>query len=285
VADVTSGRFIRIVGAELFRLRRRPMLWIMVAIQVGLCALMPMLFYLIYRTSSADELSASMREIMHDRLSFPGILTSSVVSSLTWGLPLLVVLTASSFGGEFAWGTLRMLLSRGLGRKEYCLTKSTALALCWVLLMVAGTITSLIVGTLAAMLANGSGPSAIQGSDLVAFVGYLAAGLLAGTAYIALVGLFAMQVRSTAFAVASGLGLYFGDRIIGGIAAGLGYAPIETIIRAGLNYNVSSLIGEAGDNPNAAPLAVIVLLMYTISAAIGTIQLLRKHDVSVSGVG
>ncbi len=255
MSDTGIPRFGRLVGAELFRLFRRPMLWIMVAIQVGLCALTPILFYLIYRTSSADELSAGMRDIMHNRLSFPGVLTSSVVSSLTWGLPLLIVLTASSFGGEFAWGTLRMLLSRGLGRKEYCLTKSTALALCWILLMVAGTFTSLIIGTLAAQLAHGSGPTAIEVNDLFTMVSYLAVGLLGGVAYVALVGLFAMQVKSTSFAVASGLAIYFGDRIVGGIAAGLGYAPIETIIRAGMTYNLSSLIGQAGDKPNPSLLA------------------------------
>src|SRR4051812_33590784 len=116
-------RFLRLVSAELYRLQRRPMLWFMVAIQAALCALMPMLFYLVFRTSSSDKMSQSMTELIQDRLSFPGVLTSSIVSSLTWGLPLVIVLAASSFGGEFAWGTLRMLLSRGLGRKEYCLTK------------------------------------------------------------------------------------------------------------------------------------------------------------------
>jgi hypothetical protein len=117
------------------------------------------------------------------------------------------------------------------------------------------------------------------------FLGYAGAGLLAGATYIALVGLFSMQVRSTAFAVASGLAIFFGDRIVGGIATGLGYEPIELIVRGGMNYNVSSLSGEAGSNPNPAPLAILILLIYASSAIVGTVRLLKRHDITVSGVG
>ncbi|MFL5761625.1 MAG: ABC transporter permease [Thermomicrobiales bacterium] len=283
---VRRSRSLRLVGAELFRLRRRPMLWIMVAIQTGLCALMPMLFYLIYRTSSSsDKMSPSMRDLVHDRLSFPGTLTSSVASSLVWGLPLLVVLTASSFGGEFAWGTLRMLLSRGVGRREYCLTKAAALGVCWIFLFAVGTVSSLLMGALASTFAHGAGPSAIGPDDLATFGGYFLAGILAGSTYIALVGLFAVQVRSTVFAVAAGLGLYFGDRIIGGIASGLGYGPMEAIVRAGMNYNISSLIGEVGKHPNPTPLAIAILVVYSFAALLGAARLLSRHDVTVSGVG
>jgi ABC-type transport system involved in multi-copper enzyme maturation permease subunit len=230
-------------------------------------------------------MSQSVSDILHDRLSYPGVLTSAVVSSLTWGLPLVIVLTASSFGGEFAWGTLRMLLSRGLGRKEYSLTKFTALLICWLVLMAAGTVSALATGTLAARLADGAGIGATGTQDLLLFLGYAGAGLLAGATYIALVGLFAMQVRSTAFAVASGLAIFFGDRIVGGIATGLGYGPIELIVRGGMNYNVSSLSGEAGSNPNPAPLAILILLIYASSAIVGTVRLLKRHDITVSGVG
>jgi ABC-2 type transport system permease protein len=282
-----KARFTRLVGAELFRLRKRPMLWIMLAIQSGLCAILPMLFYLVYRTSnsSGDKMSSSMRDLINERLSFPGTLTSSVLSSLSWGLPLLIVLTASAFGGEFAWGTLRLLLSRGQGRKEYCLTKATALGLCWLLLLGCGIVSSLVVGTVATALAHGAGPSVLNAKDLLTFGEYIAAGVLAGAAYIALVGLFAIQVRSTAFAVASGLGVYFGDRIVGGIASGLGYGPIELIVRAGMNYNVSSLVGQAGDKPNPAPLAILILVMYSTAAVMAAMRLLSRHDATVSGVG
>jgi ABC-2 type transport system permease protein len=275
------------VAAELFRLRKRPMLWIMLAIQTGLCAILPMLFYLVYRTSnsSGDKMSSSMRDLINDRLSFPGTLTSSVVSSLSWGLPLLIVLTASAFGGEFAWGTLRLLLSRGQGRKEYCLTKATAISLCWLLFLGCGIVSSLVVGTAATALAHGAGPSNLDSGDLLRFGGYVAAGILAGAAYIALVGLFAVQVRSTAFAVAAGLGVYFGDRIVGSVASGLGYGPIELIVRAGMNYNVSSLVGQAGDKPNPAPLAILILMTYSTAAVVAAMRLLSRHDVTVSGVG
>jgi ABC-2 type transport system permease protein len=285
--SVDKAHFSRMVGAELFKLRKRPMLWMMLAIQTGFCAILPMLFYLVYRTSnsSGDNMSSSMRDLINERLSFPGTLTSSVLSSLSWGLPLLIVLTASAFGGEFAWGTLRLLLSRGQGRKEYCLTKATALGFCWLLLLASGIVSSLVVGTAATALAHGAGPSALDTSDILTFGGYIAAGILAGAAYIALVGLFAVQVRSTAFAVAAGLGVYFGDRIVGSIASGLGYGPIELIVRGGMNYNVSSLVGQAGDKPNPAPLAILILIIYSTAAVVAAMRLLSRHDVAVSGVG
>jgi hypothetical protein len=52
-----------------------------------------------------------------------------------------------------------------------------------------------------------------------------------------------------------------------------------------MNYNVSSLVGQAGDKPNPAPLAILILVIYSTAAVVAAMRLLSRHDVTVSGVG
>jgi ABC-type transport system involved in multi-copper enzyme maturation permease subunit len=263
------------------------MLWVMLAIQASLCAIIPLIIYLIVsmNDSSNDEMSRSMKELTTNRLSFPGTLISTVSSSLSWGLPILIVLTACACGGEFAWGTLRLLLSRGEGRREYCFSKVTAIFLIWGFLLGTGVVSALATGTLATVLADGNGISTIGAADYVEFLGRIFAGLLAGATYITFTALLATQTRSTAFAVAGGLVMFFGDRFIGGVVVGLGFRPIELLIKAGPGFNVGSLIGDVGDTSNPVLLSVIILLIYSSAFLLATTRILRKIDVNVSGVG
>jgi ABC-type transport system involved in multi-copper enzyme maturation permease subunit len=287
VTGLRPHGFRRLVVAELFKLRHRPMLWVMLAIQAGLCALIPMIMYVVVRTSdkSNGAMSQSMQDLANDRLSFPGTLISTVSSSLSWGLPLLIVLTASAWGGEFAWGTLRLLLSRGTGRSDYCQSKVAAVFVIWMLLMGTGILCAFAAGAVATELANGNGLSAIGLTDIAEFVGKVLAGMLAGATYVTYTALLATQTRSTAFAVAGGLVTFFGDKLIGGIVLGLGFRPIAVLIKAGPSFNVGSLTGDSGGSSNPVPLAVAVLLIYSTVFLLATIRTLRQIDVTVAGVG
>jgi ABC-2 type transport system permease protein len=281
------ARFGRLVRAELFKLRRRPMLWIMLAIQSGLCAIIPMVIYLVVRSSgsSQEELSGGIQDLADDRLSFPGALISTVSTSLSWGLPLLIVLTACAFGGEYAWGTLRLLVSRGEGRREYCHSKLTAMFLIWIVVLGAGIVTAFASGMLAVTLAGGTGLSGMQASDIAEFLARILAGLLGGATYIGFTALLATFTRSTAFSVAGGLVMFFGDRIIGGIAVALGFRPLELLIKSAPGFNVNSLIGDSGDAANPVLLSVIVLSIYCVSFVYGMTRTLNRSDIQVSGVG
>jgi ABC-2 type transport system permease protein len=280
-------RMYRLVSAELFKLRRRPMLWIMLAIQAALCAVIPMIIYLIVVVfgSPRDTMSSSMQEIANDRLSFPGTLITTVSSSLAWGIPLLIILTASACGGEFAWGTLRLLLSRGEGRGEYCHTKVAALFLVWSILFGSGIVVALLFGALATALADGNGFTTIGMADIGTFVGRIFGGLLAGLTYVALTALITTQTRSTAVAVAGGLVAFFGDRFVGTAVMGLGFRPIELLFRSGVAFNVGSLTGDSGNTSNPVFLSVVVLLMYCTAFVVAMTRLVRRMDITVSGVG
>jgi ABC-type transport system involved in multi-copper enzyme maturation permease subunit len=263
------------------------MLWIVLLIQTGLCAIIPMVMYLVVRSngSSKEEMSRGIQDLANDRLSFPGTLISTVSTSLSWGLPLLIVLTACAFGGEYAWGTLRLLLSRGEGRREYCHSKLTAMFLIWIVVFGAGIIAALATGSLATALAGGTGLSGIEASEYAEFLGRILAGLLGGATYICFTALLATQTRSTAFSVAGGLVMFFGDRIIGGIAIALEFRPLELLIKAAPGFNVGSLTGDSGSASNPLLLSVIVLLIYCLTFLMGMTRLLSRSDIQVSGVG
>jgi len=263
------------------------MLWIMLAIQSALCAIIPMVIYLVVKTSgsSDEEMSRGFQDLADDRLSFPGALISTVSTSLSWGLPLLIVLTACAFGGEYAWGTLRLLISRGEGRQEYIHSKLAALFLVWIVLFGAGIVAALATGTLATVLAGGSGLSAVDASDYAEFVARLLAGLLGGATYICFTALLATQTRSTAFSVAGGLVMFFGDRIVGEIAIALGYRPLELLIKATPGFNVRSLTGDSGGASNPILLSIIALTIICASFVLGMTRTLKRSDLQVSGVG
>ena len=137
--------FRRLVRLERFKLRRRPLPKILLAVLCGLTFGIPWLFYLTLGGVGSDPVGVDSRKIL-DQLVFPDVLDASVVRSLTFGLPLLVVLTAMAFGGEFAWGTVRLLLARGEGRGAYVASKLAAVALWWLLALAVGTGAALVAG-------------------------------------------------------------------------------------------------------------------------------------------
>jgi hypothetical protein len=155
----------------------------------------------------------------------------------------------------------------------------------WVVIFGAGITAALASGSLATALASGTGPSGIEASDYVEFLGRILAGLLGGATYICFTALLATQTRSTAFSVAGGLVMFFGDRIIGGIAVALEFRPLELLIKAAPGFNVGSLTGDSGNTSNPVLLSVILLLIYCISFLLGMTRQLNRSDIQVSGVG
>jgi hypothetical protein len=103
--------------------------------------------------------------------------------------------------------------------------------------------------------------------------------------YAALTAFFAVAFRSTAFGLALGLAAYFGEGIVGAAAGSMGVPAFDLLARAGIAYNLRSLMGTLEGRENPVPLAVAVLLLYGGGAIFGAVWHLRRRDVVVAGVG
>ena len=278
----------RLVRLELFKLRRRPMPRILLAIQVGLTVGLSALIYAVYRFGGAENaatLDSAGGDTVVDRIVFPGVMTGAVEFGLTFGLPLVIILAASTVGGEFAWGTVRLILGRGVGRGPYVLAKLVAVALWWPLALVIGSLGGVALATLLAVVDGQPGLGAVTGGDLRLLIARFGTAWLAGLVYAGMTALLAMQFRSTAVGIAAGLTAYFGEQFVVDVAVGQGVPVLESLTRFGVSYNVQTLIGGGRDSDNSVLLALAILVFFLVSSAYGTIRHLRRHDVVVAGVG
>lgn len=288
MAPAQRRRFRALIGIELYKLRRRRMttgLWIGFLL---FCVGRPWLFYaaLTWGGGNAGPLPGSTGiGSLADQIAFPGALQGAIDAILAYGLPFLILLTASAFGGEYAWGTLRLWLIRGAGRGEMVVSKLAAIGFLWFVAVATGAGLGCLSAMVVAGVADVPGPGAVSLADALQFGGRLLSCLVAGWAYLSLTGLMTIQARSTAHGVAFGLLAFFGDRIASAAAIASTIPVLEWLGRAGLNYNVRSLTGGAGDAPNSLPLAVTLVAFYIVMTAAGAVRKLESQDITISSAG
>jgi ABC-2 type transport system permease protein len=100
-------------AAELFKFRRRPAVWVVLAVWLALGMTFTYLFpYLTYR-SAANPRAASQLLAPTLPIQLPG---HAVSGYPMWGGALIVVLGALCLGSEYGWGTLKTVLSNRPGR-------------------------------------------------------------------------------------------------------------------------------------------------------------------------
>ena len=286
MTDNTLHRLRRLIGIELEKLRSRRMTWTLLLIYAVLTAAIPWMFYVAGRYGEADDGASRQSSSAYlERVSFPGAFEGSLGSVLSFGLPLIMILSAAAFGGEFAWGTLRLLLIRGEARREYVITKLAAIYLVWLLAAAIGIAIGLVSATIVAMVGDLPGPAHAGDVDLPVFLGHVAASVVGGWVYIGMTSLATLRHRSTAFGIAFGLIIFFFDRIATEAAFATSLRPLEIVGKAGLNYNLRSLTGGAGDSANPLPIAIFALLAFLAGSIAASLRQLDKQDVTISGVG
>ncbi|HEX6060509.1 MAG TPA: ABC transporter permease [Candidatus Limnocylindria bacterium] len=205
------------------------------------------------------------------------------------GAVVLIVLTASVFGSEFNWGTLRVILALGAGRERFLGAKYIAIALYALVLTAFGAIaafaSSEIVGRLASLDASLPENFGLRAAEAVATTTFTF------LPYIALAAFIAVWAKSGSAGIAIGLIAYFAEGIVMSllVAFNKDLAPIADF---GLSRNataLNSLYDLPADTPGAgaqgAPLpdathAAIVLLAYTVLFVGLALWRFRGRDVT-----
>ncbi|MET0772333.1 MAG: ABC transporter permease subunit [Candidatus Limnocylindrales bacterium] len=115
---------IRLVGAELLKLRRRWAGYVVLGVLVALMALVYLLIgVLSSRTGDGDNAGVGLV------VRFPN--AYAVINQFVFGLgSLLAVAYAAAIGGaDWTWGVLRVVVARGEGRSRYVLAKAIGIAI------------------------------------------------------------------------------------------------------------------------------------------------------------
>lgn len=141
---------MRILTAELFKLKRLRITWILLAVMAVIEILMIAgMSYWAMTSPDAAKIPPEEREKIAMATSFPASIPSTLSFVATLG-PLFAVILAARLGGdEYPWGTAKQLVSMGLDRRKYVAAKLAAVVLAPLVLLagavVAGTLISLVV--------------------------------------------------------------------------------------------------------------------------------------------
>jgi ABC-type transport system involved in multi-copper enzyme maturation permease subunit len=303
---------LRMIRWNLFQMWRRLMSKILLGLLLGfygLVALGMLLAYLAAR-SSPTRAAAGIASL----LTFPRSTALAVEYVAFFGVMLCCILTGALVGGEYGFNTLRLALSRGIGRGQVIAAQTAAM------LMVAfgAAFGMALVGTLVGFTLGpllGGSPESITWAAVPQLLAYVGATGLRIFVY-AMVALFlGTLARSTAGGIGGALGFVFievvGLSIVKGIIiAQRGFAQVthlpvpgyvdtlNVILAAFVQTNADALVQTARQGPlslvlspidrqldallppPSATQALLVLLAWCVAAGALSYWLTRQRDVT-----
>jgi len=285
---------MRALRSELIKLRRRGMLWGGLGTMVAVAALLAGLLFA--AATPGNQVSASTRgppSIGFSLLAKPsGMLASFPFAAQILGVVSLVIF-AQNCGGEYSWGTLKVLLTREPRRLRLLAGKLAALALFVVVgVVLAAIATALATATVAAM--RGIDTSQWWTADGLRIAGALILRVAFTCAVWGMMGAaIAIASRSAPLAIGVGIGytiiaeplLSALGRSSDAVRSVVKWLPggAITIFLNGDDYGTTAA-AASGTPVDADALtttqAGLVLLVYGIAFAIVTGMILRRRDVS-----
>jgi ABC-type transport system involved in multi-copper enzyme maturation permease subunit len=269
------------LGAEWLKLRKRWMPRILILLMMVLLALL----FWGTGTSANDRGNLLLPRGWVAALAFAGIF-----APFFWP-----VLGGSWAGGEYGWGTIRMVLSRRPFRIGLVLSALVILLLAaaigLIALLVAGSASGIVVAAL-------TGNSAFNGSVFDAsFAGILVKSFLATLFvcgfYLVLAYAAGAIFRSSAVGIGVGIGLTFAEFIVGRIFMGLGgkwagladHFPIQYTTALPERVSVSAFVpgsGMSSVGPNTPQIgeSILFLAIYIAVLLAATLVVVRARDVT-----
>lgn len=261
---------IRLVGAELLKLRRRWASYVVLGVLLGLMALV----YLLIGALSGRGSGGTGANLI---LRFPN--AYAVINQFVFGLgSLLAVAYAAAIGGaDWSWGVLRVVVARGEGRSRYVLAKAAGIGI----VLVVGVLIAYGAGILFTLVAAGLA-SVAAGSPLGATsTETLWKSVVLGTFVLlqrAAIG-YAVSVltRSQVAGVVVGIILFLGESIlatiltvmsIGSSFGGEGLAPRETQWHQYLPFSIGDSVLSAAASSLPSDLSEALLRPVSLEQAV-----------------
>lgn len=291
----------RLVDVEVFKLRKRTLTWILLAVLIALIVLVYVLLWAVTETLASSATGGTstlgdiqitnienIRETIYLRQAVPfGLEMTRAI-----GLFLAVILAAACVGSEYDWYTIRPYLTATRTRAEYMQGKIIAVALLVLAGTAAGMVTALLTSAVITEIAGSSDYSFVDTGYIGDSVLSYGRTLLAIAPYVAMATLLATWGRSTMAGIAGTLGFVFVESIIASLLQLAGEFPArlsnalpsvnaDTVMLAN-NLETTLRMQESSplDVPLlSAPLAALVLLAYTVGTLTAAFVLFQRRDV------
>jgi ABC-2 type transport system permease protein len=272
---------LRMIGAEFFKLRKRPMTWWMLGIMAAITTLV---FTVNYQLGHHSSNATTVRNSL-DRTYFPqGAHTAVSAANALWGI-LVVIAVAVVMGNEFQYGTLRTQLAMGLRRIPYILAKAIAVFLAGII----GLAVIILFGIGLSVLLTAIDGASMQwkGAFGQAFWQGIGAQLL-GTATTFTLALFiTLLARQVVAGVAVVLGYTILESTITSLLTALGggwakavnffLTPNERAISYGLNRS-----DDFNKHLLSTPVAATLLVAYAVIFLVASLVIFNRRDVKGS---
>ena len=281
----------RLISAELFKVRKRSMTTILLAIMIGIIVVL----YLILLAISNVSLPGGQRAgNIQTLLGLPGALPFALAMMATFGSALAVVLAASMMGNEYNWRTIRTMLISSESRSKLIAAKLVTV----IVYMLIGLVIGMAAGFLMSLLTTAIGGYQF---DFSFFTGAYAwdqflqfwRTFYIMLPYVLLAFLFAVIGRSAMPGIAVGIGVFFLEGIITTLmrtAGGWVASVPDYLINANfaainqLNDLPGQIGGAFGGGNLSMPSVVhaaVTLAVYIVVFVAAAFYTFNKRDVTV----
>lgn len=205
---------IRLISAELFKLRKRAMTKVLVFVFVGIMVILYLLLLAVSKVAIPAGGGGDAEDI-NNLLGLPLALPFALSMLSSIGTILAVIIIASSMGTEYSWRTIRTILICSESRHKFLGAKLVAA----VILIIIGMVIGLATGFIMSLITTAIGGYAFD-------FGFMTAGYLWDQflqfwrtfyvimPYVLLGFLFAVVGRSSMPGIGLGIGIFFLESII-----------------------------------------------------------------------
>lgn len=250
---------MRLVGAELIKLRRRWASYVVLGVLIGLMALIYLLIGAIGgRQSGPSGLI----------LRFPG--AYGVINQFVFGLGslLAVAYAAAIAGADWNWGVLRVIFARGESRWRYIGAKALGIGIALLIGVLVAYAAGIGLTYLAAALAGVSAGNALSGDGATDLTRSLGLGSLVLLERAAIGFAVAVLLRSQLAGVVIGIVLYIGEGILSSVMLALNFGgsvfqgtlqPQETQWFQFLPFSIGDSILASAPSPTGGDLGDLLL--------------------------
>lgn len=283
---------LQLISAEWLKLTRRPLLWILLALFLGLLLLQTISYFVVVVVGEAFLRPEQYAEYQR-RMMLPGLLGAVFGHINGLGGIFAIILAAAMMGSEYSWGTLRTQLARSPDRTAYLAAKLVTL----LLLLLTGMLIALLAGVFFSWVLGlfGPGIGTLAPGDLLQVVLALVRAMYVLLPYVLLTLCLTIYGRSLLIGLAGGLIYLVVDLAFGALAI---FAEIGGIWQAiynlmiGQNINTLVLMNSrafglqpevlAGTTEFPAPSpgqAIVVIALYSLVFLAGAWQFFVRRDV------
>ena len=229
-------------------------------------------------------------EEFREAFALPSSITSGIEATHMIGVILILILASSVAGTEYGWGTLRNVLTRGVGRWQLLASKLLLL----LLMGAAGLIVVSVFSAVASLIAGAISPNEAVGlfdsgkwSDAAVMFGRAFYGLVP---YIVLGAFLTVLTSSSSTGVSIAMGYYFVEMIATPFLLFISWLENVPDFLIGQNVNLwmaqaAVVSGEVTRDgvvvqPPGTLHAFLVMLAYIVVLSVATFWMFQRRDIA-----